>query len=154
MLYYTEVHLSPLEVPYETAICIYLSGCRNRCAHCHYPELQQTDYGDPLRRYYAEILAAYAPMATCVCFLGEGRNSREEHQEFQQHCHAAKQYGLRTCLYSGRDVGIESWMDCFDYIKLGSFQEQLGPLSSPRTNQKLYRKRPSGYEEITHLFWE
>lgn len=154
MLYYTEVHLSPLEVPDENSICIYIAGCLNRCAHCHYPELQQTDYSDLLCRYYAEILAAYACMATCVCFLGGGSNTCEEHQEFQQFCDIAGQYGLRSCLYSGRDVAIESWMHCFDYIKLGSFQERLGPLSSPLTNQKLYQRKSSGYQDITHLFWE
>ena len=48
MLYYTEVCFSPYEVPEHESICIYISGCLNKCTDCHYPLLQQTDYGDTL----------------------------------------------------------------------------------------------------------
>ena len=31
--------------------------------------------------------------------------------------------GKRVCLYSGRDVEPENWMNVFDYIKVGSYQQ-------------------------------
>lgn len=153
MLYYTEVDLSTLEVPGETSICIYISGCQNHCANCHYPELRQNHYGDLLRRYFRDVISLYILRASCVCFLGEGANTQEEQEEFQVYCEEAHRFGFCTCLYSGRDTGIEPWMNGFDYIKLGSYQEKLGPLSSPATNQRMYQKNGAHYFDITHRFW-
>ena len=153
MLNYIEVALSPNEVPDEVSLCIYISGCQNRCKNCHYPELQRCDYGDPLRENYEEILEAYRSMATCVCFLGEGLNGEEEHREFLSMIGFARRLGLRTCLYSGRDVEPEGWMSDFDYLKLGSYKERLGDLSAKTTNQRMLRKTEDGYEDITYMFW-
>lgn len=154
MLYYTEVDISPLEVPGEMSLCIYISGCQNRCCHCHYPQLQQPDYGAPLGLYFRAILELYSTRASCVCFLGEGENSFSVHEEFQEYCRIAKEYRFRTCLYSGREIHPEPWMDCFDYVKVGSFQEHRGPLSSPSTNQRMFQKTGDGYCDITQLFWD
>ena len=154
MLHYTEVCLSPLEIPREVSICLYISGCRNSCPHCHYPALRQVDFGDLLAIYYREILSAYAPYATCVCFLGEGENTPITRKEFAYFSGIAHHMRLKTGLYSGRDVSIEPWMHIFDYIKLGSYQEKCGPLSSPSTNQVLYRNLNGIYKNCTHLFWQ
>lgn len=110
MLYYTEVGLSHREVPNESALCIYISGCLNHCRHCHYPLLQKESYGDCLADNYTKIVQLYLRSTTCICFLGEGRNTLEEHIEFQHYVTYARNIGLKTCLYSGRDVSIENWM--------------------------------------------
>lgn len=47
-IYYTEVDLSPYEVPNEQSLCIYISGCQQICQNCHYPDLRKTNYGEPL----------------------------------------------------------------------------------------------------------
>ena len=53
-----------------------------------------------------------------------------------------------------RDTSIENWMYVFDYIKLGSYHEELGSLDSKTTNQRLYRKNDENkYEDITNRFW-
>ena len=153
MLKYTEVALSHREVPGEVSICIYISGCLNRCTDCHYPELQQADYGDPLSFYYSDIIDLYLRQATCVCFLGEGSCSAEDVDALQRYAAYARDKGLKTCLYSGRDVDIEPWMYCFDYVKLGSYQPTLGPLDSPTTNQRMFRKGTNAFRDITNLFW-
>ena len=154
MLYYTEICLSPYEVPGEQSICIYISGCCNRCKKCHYPELQLPDYGEVLCIHLNEIVDLYLNQASCVCFLGEGRGEPEEINELVRFSKCSQQKGLRTCLYSGRDTFIEEWMNCFDYIKIGSYQEPLGSLDSYTTNQRMYRKNAHGkYEDITYLFW-
>lgn len=88
-----------------------------------------------------------------MCVLGEGRNTNVEHNEFLCLCIDIHSSGFHTCLYSGRDCSIEEWMYCFDYIKIGSYNETLGTLSSETTNQRLYQKIGSDYKDITHLFW-
>ena len=138
MLYYIETGLSHAEVPGESALCIYLSGCLLHCKNCHYPELQFHNYGTPLKEHY---------------FLGEGANTTAEHREFEVYVQYAKQCGLKSCLYSGRDTAIEPWMHLFDYIKLGSFQETYGPLRCVGTNQRMYQKTEQGYVDITSVFW-
>ena len=153
MLYYTETGLSHVEVPGESALCIYISGCLFRCQNCHYPELQLPGYGTPLKEHYQDLIALYQHQATCVCFLGEGANTKAEQEEFKEYISYAKRCGLKTCLYSGRDTTIEQWMQSFDYIKLGSFQKALGPLDSVSTNQRMYRKTNQGYVDITSMFW-
>ena len=115
--------------------------------------LQQTDYGDALNSNFKNIIKLYRAYATCVCFLGEGQNTAEEHKEFQSMVAFSRQQGLRTCLYSGRDIQIEPWMEMFDYIKLGSYKAELGGLNEPTTNQKLYQKTSEEYVDITYNFW-
>jgi len=153
MLNYIEVALSHLEVPGETSICIYISGCLNRCADCHYPDLQRNDYGDPLSANYFNIVDLYLRQATCVCFLGEGACGNEERDELQRYATYAQGRGLKTCLYSGRDVDIEQWMHVFDYVKVGSYKSSCGPLNSPLTNQRMFRQEEFGFQDITAVFW-
>ena len=152
MLYYTEVCFSPYEVPEHKSICIYISGCVNRCVECHYPLLQHIDYGDVLSENYANIVALYRSHATCVCFLGEGKNTEDEHKEFDNMVAYDQGQGLKTCLYCGRDTIIESWMEIFAYVKIGSFQKSRGALNSPTTNQRMLEKTDYGYSDITYKF--
>ena len=152
MLYYTEAALSHREVPYETSICIYISGCINHCVDCHYPELKQYNYGDPLSKYYSDILNLYLQQASCVCFLGEGSGSPSDRAELCHYVSYANALNLKTCLYCGRDTDIEDWMCVFDYIKLGSYQPSLGPLTSPFTNQRMYKREHDDFINITALF--
>ena len=154
MLYYTEFGLSHAEVPGESSLCIYLSGCKNRCDHCHYPALQRPDYGDPLLCFFPNIVDLYLTQTSCVCFLGEGDNTEAEKREFTICVQYAHHAGLKTCLYSGRDVSIEPWMAIFDYVKVGSFQEKLGPLENPSTNQRMYQNIKGRYVDITSAFWK
>ena len=141
------------EVPGESSICIYISGCCHNCANCHYPLLKEKDYGDKLIDFYRDIIALYRRQATCVCFLGEGANGEIEHHEFRIAVDYAHQQALKACLYSGRDVDIEAWMTMFDYVKLGSYRADKGGLESIFTNQVMWRKNSEGvFENITHIF--
>lgn len=65
---------------------------------------------------------------------------------------------IKVGWYSGRqelspDIDIAN----FDYIKLGPYKEELGPLDSPTTNQRLYKVVTSNdtptLEDITYKFW-
>ena len=153
MLYYTEICLSPYEVPNHNSICIYISGCNNNCNNCHYPILKQNNYGDKLLENFCNIIHLYKSQATCICFLGEGKNTKIERKEFSQMVEIAKKHNLKTCLYCGRDTNIEKWMHIFDFIKLGSYKEKYGCLSCRTTNQKLLEKTKNEYIDITYKFW-
>ena len=109
MLKYIEVCLSNIEVPNESSICIYISGCLNKCSECHYPELQNPLYGDFLQENYDKIISIYRKRATCVCFLGEGENTIESRNELIVYANKANLLGLKSCLYCGRDIEIEDW---------------------------------------------
>ena len=154
MLYYTEICSSPYEVPDEISLCIYISGCRNRCQHCHYPELQFHDYGLPLLENFFNLTSAYISQITCVCFLGEGRNTSLKHEEFSRCVEYVHFLNLKACLYSGRDIFPEEWMEIFDYVKVGGYRQDLGDLFCRNTNQRLYVKRRGEYVDVTSNFWK
>ena len=59
-----------------------------------------------------------------------------------------------TALYCGRDSQIENWMEKFNYIKIGSYQEEKGPITKQTTNQKLFKKENNKYVDITYMFWK
>ena len=46
------------------------------------------------------------------------------------------------------------WKQVFDYIKIGPYIEKLGPLNKETTNQRLYKRTDSGWEDITKMFWK
>ena len=118
--------------------------------------MQLSDSGELLYPHLADIVELYFNQASCICFLGEGKGLPQEKHEFVSYAEYAHKKGLKTCLYfySGRDTVIEKWMHIFDYIKLGSYREELGTLDSVTTNQRMYRKNShNNYEDITHLFW-
>lgn len=142
-----------LEVPNEVCLNFHISNCQNRCSECFSPHLWK-DIGSNLLKYSTDLILAYSKRITCVCFLGEGKNTFEEHNEFKIMCDRVHKYGFKTCLYCGRDCQIEDWQTCFDYIKIGSYNKILGDLSYPTTNQKLFKKIDDKYIDITYLFWE
>ncbi|MCK9457262.1 MAG: hypothetical protein M0R31_08195 [Candidatus Riflebacteria bacterium] len=141
-----------LEVPGQSCLTFYISECQNRCENCHSKELWQAT-GSALRPCFHQLIELYRKQITCVCFLGEGRNTPLEHAEFVDLCKISHQYGLKTCLYSGRDCEIEEWMKCFDFIKTGSFKEECGPLTAETTNQRLFKMAQNSITDITSKFW-
>lgn len=153
MLRYTEFGMSHQEVPGESSICIYISGCPNGCEDCHYPELQSTSSGMPLREYIDDIIGLYRNQASCVCFMGEGDCSDESCRELCDYAILAAAFGLKTCLYSGRDVDIEDWMKVFDFVKVGSYKKEKGSLYDRGTNQRMLKKDKDYFRDVTYLFW-
>jgi len=102
----------------------------------------------------------------CFLFLGEGRDP-ERLLELASH---VRSLGLIPALYSGRREVDGPYWEVFDYIKVGPYIPENGPLNNPLTNQRLYRalgaeeKAPEGVEfrmrasgrrfvDITSRFW-
>ena len=69
---------------------------------------------------------------------------------------------LKIGWYSGRqELAKEIDLKNFDYIKLGPYIEEKGPLNNPNTNQRLYKYDSlysdytigQGWRDITYKFW-
>ena len=144
---------SELEIPDEQNLVIYITNCQNHCVGCHTPYMNE-DYGDLLSEYFMDIYEAYKRQISCVCFMGEGKNTEDNHEEFKKYCEIIHNDNKLTALYSGRNCEIEEWMKCFDYIKIGSYVEKYGPLTKSTTNQKLYKNINDEYIDITSKFWK
>jgi hypothetical protein len=63
-------------------------------------------------------------------------------------------------MYAGADSIFQiknEVVGLLDYIKIGSYKEDLGGLDNPTTNQKMYKVNKSNnyymLEDITHKFW-
>jgi anaerobic ribonucleoside-triphosphate reductase activating protein len=151
---YAEACITFAEVPDEICLTYSITGCRNNCRGCHSPWLREY-YGRDLMEDLASDIEKNSGYITCVCFLGEGNCPSKLADCIQ----IVKNAGLKVCLYSGadklEDIAILSYpeADGIDYLKIGSYQERLGGLTSPVTNQHMYRMEDGIIkEDITHKF--
>jgi len=140
------------EIPGETTLAVNITGCPNRCPGCHSPHLT-AEGGEPLDdATLGALLDRYGGSVTCICFMGGDADPSEVERlaDLVRRTRPA----LRVGWYSGRqELPAEVDARSFDYIKLGPWIEALGPLSSPTTNQRLYRIAANGMmEEITDRF--
>ena len=156
MIKYVDYDIVFQEVPGEVSLALNISNCPFRCEGCHSPYLRE-DIGEDLERDLPMLLEKYKGMITCVLFLGEGKDwSALMH--CQNMCYVA---GLKTAVYTGTELNppFSYWdTDEFgtpDYLKIGPYKKELGGLSSPSTNQRMYRRNPETkeYDDITYMFW-
>ena len=153
MLKYVNHDIVFQEFPDEVTLAVNLSQCPNACPGCHSPYLWG-DEGEKLGLSRLKALAAqYAGEITCVALMG-GDNDPESVLLILSELKKAMP-GIHTGWYSGRTALPE----CFgeypapDYVKTGPWREECGPLSSPHTNQRLYRYHKDGSrEDITYRF--
>lgn len=150
-LRYTGYAILLEEVPDEITLGINISGCIHRCKNCHSPFLWE-DNGNLLSLDFTSIVENYRELISCICFLGGDHNI----SELLSLCHAAKEMHLKTCIYSGSDdiKLFQSFIaeDVLDYLKIGPYLEQYGPLNSPITNQIFYQIQNHNLIDITYKF--
>lgn len=155
MLKYVGYDIVFREIPDEVTLAVNLSLCPNHCKGCHSPYLQK-DMGQPLNEESLRaMLEPYRNEITCVCLMG-GDGDPAEVARLSQHI--KKQYGgaIKTGWYSGRAQLPDGFPQkaALDYIKLGPYLEQCGPLDNPKTNQSLYSvSSEGGMTDITARFW-
>lgn len=136
-LYYSEIFK---EIPGEITLGISISGCQIRCPGCHSRELWE-DKGKPLDWPTLHTLIHLHHGITCVCLFG-GERDIDTLADLFYH---ARKY-VKTAWYCGLDfipknkVGILRYLD---FYKIGHYDQELGGLDSPATNQRLYK--------ITHI---
>ena len=144
------------EIPGEVTLALNLSGCPCHCPGCHSPHLAE-DIGEPLtEELLSGLIDRYGAMITCVAFMG-GDAAPDEVAKWAEYCKderlKVKGYRLKTAWYSGR-MNMPQDERAFDYIKLGPYIEELGGLKSEKTNQRLYKRVGSEWEDITSSFWK
>lgn len=154
MLKYVDTLVSFQEIPDEISLCINISNCPNNCPGCHSAYLKD-DIGTPLT--YIELMRILKDIRgiTCVCFMGGDK----EPWEIQRLAQFVKEKGLKVAWYSGKqELHEDIRLSNFDYVKLGPYIEELGPLTSHTTNQVMYKidhlaDRPF-VVDITSRFWK
>ena len=143
------------EIPDEISFTYFLTNCPNRCENCHSPHLRG-DCGDPVLPTLVDELNKQKGRASCILFMGgDDPNQVDSLIEALKIC---KENGFKTALYSGFTFGFithgPQLLKLLDYIKVGPYVEEQGPLNSKTTNQRLYRLE-KGYikEDLTSRFW-
>lgn len=134
------------EIPDEITLAINISNCQNHCIGCHSPYLRQ-NIGDELTEEVLHSLIEQNSGISCICFMGEGNDAQALKNLAQ---YIRREFpDLKVALYSGREEVEDEIYDYFDYVKVGPYVENLGPLDKKTTNQRLYKNR----EDITNKFW-
>lgn len=141
------------EFPDEVTLAINLSRCPNGCPGCHSAYLQG-DVGEVLTsdRLFG-LIENYRGEVTCVGLMG-GDNAPLTVMRLLDD--VKQQYGgqLRTGWYSGRAKLPDGFRpECFDYVKLGPYRADCGPLRERTTNQRLYCVEDGELCDITARFW-
>ena len=85
--------------------------------------------------------------SNCVLFLGEG-NDIDGLIRLSDYIRT--KFNVETAIYSGRDSVEDCIFEHFDYVKVGSYQADLGGLNKRTTNQRLYYHK----NDITYKFWK
>lgn len=148
MLKYVNTEITFSEVPDEITLCINISNCPCHCKGCHSPYLAE-DIGILLAdwaEYSVEEHSINTPIdklieanegITCVCLMG-GDSDTELLNALASEIKA--EHNIKVAWYSGRqELSKNIYLGWFDYIKLGPYIEELGPLNSKTTNQKFYQ---------------
>lgn len=135
------------EIPNKITLAINISNCQNNCPGCHSPYLKE-DIGEELTPEVLDRLISTNKGINCICFMGEGKdhNGLLSLAEYLKATYPEIARGI----YSGREKVEEDIYNAFDYVKVGPYIAELGPLNKKTTNQRLYEHG----EDITYKFWE
>lgn len=141
------------EIPGETSLVINITNCPFKCKGCNAKFLWD-DTGQELSVEVLDMLIdSTVPDITCVVFMG-GDRSPDEINTLAAHIRAHYP-NLKIGWYSGREViTIFTEYKNFDYLKFGPYIRKLGPLTSKKTNQRLYRVEGAMLRDITRMFWK
>ena len=160
MLKYVNYDITFQEIPDEITLCINISNCPCHCIGCHSSYLAE-DIGEGLTLDKIYKLIENNEGITCICFMG-GDSSPKEIDMFAR-C-IKDLYDIKVAWYSGRqELSKYINLKCFDFIKLGPYIEEFGPLNSKTTNQRFYQVIKSYYEDgtsgyelldTTYKFWK
>ena len=152
MLKYVDTKVVFAEIPDEITLAINISGCPCNCKGCHSSYLAK-DIGEPLDLQHLTNLIDSNKGISCVCIMGGDANPSEVDDIAQD----IKEYypELKVGWYSGRqELSKNIELGNFDYIKLGPYIEEFGPLNSKTTNQRFYKVSDGELVDITSKFWK
>ena len=155
MLKYVDTMVTFSEFPDEISLCINISNCPCHCTGCHSSYLAE-DIGEPLLESTLHKLITENKGITCVGFMGGDSDPKEVNKLAKW---VRENYPeLHIGWYSGRQTLADEVIDLgnFDYLKLGPYIKQFGPLNNPNTNQKFYKidRKTHIMTWCTNIFWK
>lgn len=156
MLKYVNYEVVFAEIPDEISLAINISNCPCKCPGCHSPYLAE-DIGERLRYDNLISLIHKNKGITCITFMGGDADPLS----VNAYASIIKEQfpDLKVAWYSGRqELSKDIELSNFDFIKIGPYVEQFGPLNNPNTNQIMYKVvHEDGKNEllnITNKFWK
>lgn len=159
MLKYVDTKVVFQEIPDEITLAINISNCPCQCKGCHSPYLAE-DIGTELTFSEIKRLIKNNSGISCIAFMG---GDIEPKRVDALASFVTNHSQLKVAWYSGRqELSKDIELRNFDYIKLGPYIEEKGPLSSRTTNQRLYKVEPFDdivpgdycLIDITDKFWK
>jgi anaerobic ribonucleoside-triphosphate reductase activating protein len=151
---YVDTLVSFSEIPDEITLCINISNCPNKCEGCHSSWLQE-NIGIELNDYELYDIINKNSGISCVCFMG----GDSDPEEINNLAIKIKSKNLKVGWYSGNSkISDKINIKNFDYIKIGPYLKDKGPLSDKNTNQKMYKiihfTGMDSLKDITYKFWK
>lgn len=125
------------EIPNEISLGISISGCRIRCHGCHSQELWE-DIGTELSISNVIKLLQKHQGISCFLLMGGEHDIDTLIEIFK---YVKYNYNIKTAWYCGLDNIPNDKKEIYtylDYVKIGRYDERLGGLTSPKTNQRFY----------------
>lgn len=152
MLKYVDTKVTFSEVPDEISLCINISNCPCHCKNCHSSYLAQ-DIGTELTFNEVRKLIKKNSGISCIAIMG---GDAEPDKINTLASFIINHYNsIKVAWYSGRqELSKEIDLQNFDAIKLGGYNESLGPLNCPTTNQRFYKIIEGKMYDYTYLFWK
>lgn len=149
MVKYVDTKVVFQEYPDEITLALNISNCPYHCPNCHSSYLAK-DIGTELTDEEVSNLIDNNEGITCIGFMGG--NAADI-------LHLARYIKETTDLKVGWYTGSEELpsnillnLHNFDYIKVGPYKEELGPLTSKTTNQRFYKVIDNQLVDFTYLF--
>lgn len=154
MLKYISTDIVFQEVPDEISLALNITGCPNHCPDCHSKYLWEDNGSELNEDSLDREISKYLNNITCVCFMG-GDNDKHSVYRLAEHI-KIKYPELKVAWYSGsKEIDSDFAWDFFDYVKIGPFIKEFGPLDFKNTNQYMLRKSADGtWENITFIFYK
>lgn len=168
--------VSMQEIPDHIAFVINIGNCTQCCRGCHSKDTMSYYWGEspkevPLKKVLKKASKVHKLGATVCCIMGGTTNYGVTRESLTTLINAlALIFEEGVGLYSGSDNAIDQDIDDADwypddnnyyyahytpltYLKVGSYQKDLGGLDSPTTNQRYYVKEEDGeWHDRTSLF--
>ena len=152
MLKYVDAKVVFAEVPDEVTLAINISNCPCHCKNCHSSYLTQ-DIGTELTFNEVRRLIKKNSGISCIALMGG--DAEPDKVNILASFITNHYNSIKVAWYSGRQE-LSNNIDVFnfDYIKLGPYKEEFGPLNSRTTNQRFYKVNGKELIDITNLFWK
>lgn len=154
MIKYVETEVVFREIPDEITLAINISNCPCHCEGCHSSYLAE-DIGKELTIGELDSLIKSNSGISTVSFMGGDIDPSYiiELAKYVKEVYPE----LKIAWYSGRQEindTVKESLAYFDFIKVGPYIKELGPLDSRTTNQRFYKIINGQLIDTTSKFWK